>query len=486
MTTNPNVILIAADQWRGDCLSAAGHDVVRTPTLDNIAARGARFTNAYSATPTCIPARTALMTGLAQETHRRVGYQDGVPFDYPLTLAGEFRRGGYQTHAVGKLHVWPERARIGFDDVRLHDGYLHHSRKRSRAYELFDDYLPWLRQRDRDATADYTGHGLNCNSIVARPWDRDEASHPTNWVVTEAISWLYRRDVTAPFFLYLSFHRPHPPFDPPQWAFDQFMAAPPYQPVNGNWSDLYDDWRSASPAPDAFAGWLDLQTLHRARAGYYGHMAHIDAQLNRFLEALDEFDLGEDTVLAFVSDHGEMLGEHGLYRKGFPYQGSVHVPFLLAGPAGGAVGRGVVADHPVELRDVMPTLLDCAGLPVPDRLDGRSVVPLTQGHPTPWREYLHGEHTLFGQSMHWLTDGREKYVWLSGTGREQLFDLVADPRECDDLTLSPQHAHRVQPWRARMIEVLHGREENYVERGELVPGRPVQDVLSTAAPWKPL
>ncbi len=110
---------------------------------------------------------------------------------------------------------------------------------------------------------------------------------------------------------------------------------------------------------------------------------------------------------------------------------------------------------------------------------------MTQGIRPPWREYLHGEHTLLDQSMQWLTDGREKYVWLSGSGREQLFDLVADPAERQDLALSPQHAHRARPWRSRMVEVLSGREEGYVVDGDLVAGRPVLDLLSTAAPWKP-
>src|SRR5262249_28583257 len=122
----PNVVLIVADQWRGDCLSAAGHPVVRTPYLDALAARGARFERAYSAVPSCIPARAALHTGLAQRNHGRVGYLDGVPWTYPVTLAGEFSRAGYQTHSIGKLHVNPERNRIGFDSVELHDGFLHH------------------------------------------------------------------------------------------------------------------------------------------------------------------------------------------------------------------------------------------------------------------------------------------------------------------------------------------------------------------------
>src|SRR5690606_25274638 len=112
-----NVVLIMGDQWRGDCLSIDGHPVVQTPFLDELALRGVRFTNAYTATPTCIPARAGLMTGLAPQNHGRVGYQDGVPWTYPTTLAGEFTRQGYQTQAVGKLHAWPVRNRLGFENV---------------------------------------------------------------------------------------------------------------------------------------------------------------------------------------------------------------------------------------------------------------------------------------------------------------------------------------------------------------------------------
>ena len=121
----PNVVLVCADQWRADCLSCLGHPDVETPYLDQLAGNGAVMTQAYSATPTCVPARMSLMTGLSQGSHRRVGYQDGVDFDVEATLPGSFRAAGYQTQAIGKMHYWPERVRIGFDDVILHDGYLH-------------------------------------------------------------------------------------------------------------------------------------------------------------------------------------------------------------------------------------------------------------------------------------------------------------------------------------------------------------------------
>ncbi|MEV6103584.1 arylsulfatase [Streptomyces sp. NPDC051940] len=470
-----NVVLICVDQWRGDCLSAAGHPVVRTPHLDELAARGTRFARAYSATPTCVPARAALHTGLSQTGHGRVGYEDGVAWTpYDTTLAGSFRAAGYQTKCVGKMHVYPERHRLGFDDIELHDGYLHQARIGGRDPRGHDDYLGWLAdQAGTGAAEDYTDHGLNCNSNVARPWDKPERLHPTNWATMRAVDFLHRRDTTAPFFLFLSYHRPHPPYDPPDWAFQQYLAAPAGDgPPVGDWEDDYAAWRRDG-VHDAFVGRMDPVSWQRARAGYYGHMAHIDLQINRFLQSLAEFGLQDDTVVAFVSDHGEMLGEHGMWRKGYPYEGSARVPFLVAGPG---VPQGAVCEEVVELRDVMPTLLDAAGVAVPETVEGRSALPAARGEGE-LRPWLHGEHVLFGQSLQWLTDGREKYVWRSGDGLEQLFDLAADPGELTNLAADPDAAPRLKLWRERLAGELAGRPEGFADGGELVPGRPVDPVL---------
>lgn len=479
MAERPNVVLICVDQWRGDCLSVAGHPVVQTPYLDGWALDGARFSRAYSATPTCVPARAALYTGLGQRRHGRVGYQDGVPWDYPVTIASEFTRHGYQTEAVGKLHVYPERTQMGFQHVTLHDGFLHYARAHNADHDRIDDYLPWLRQQlGRDA--DYFDHGVNCNSVVARPWDKPEHTHPTNFVVSQGIEFLRRRDPRKPFFLFLSFHRPHPPYDPPAWAFAQYINQAMPDPPVGEWADLYAPFAAAHRA-DTLVGDIDRRLLHRARAGYYGHMTHIDQQLNRFFETLHDFGQRDNTYLCFVSDHGEMLGDHHLFRKGFPYEGSARVPFLLRGPRDSGIRAGSVSDAVVELRDVMPTLLDCAGLPIPDSIDGRSVLPLARGEcPADWRPFLHGEHTLLGQSLQWLTDAHEKYVWLSGSGHEQLFDLASDPQEQRDLAPLPEHADRLARWRRRLIAELAGREEGFTDGARLIPGRPVRPCLAHA------
>jgi arylsulfatase len=484
MHKRPNVILVCVDQWRGDCLSIAGHPVVHTPYLDQMALEGARFNCAYTPVPSCIAARASLYTGLRPRTHGRVGYQDGVPWDYPVTLAGEFTRHGYQTQAIGKMHVYPERSQMGFQNVILHDGFLHFGRGQNRDYRMVDDYIPWLRQQ-LGHDADYFDHGVNCNSYIARPWDKPEYVHPTNYVVTQAIDFLRRRDPRKPFLLYMSFHRPHPPYDPPAWAFEQYLDQPmPDVPV-GDWVGAFPGYFGLASSkyfnpnrPDCLRGEIPAHMLCRARAGYYGHMTHIDHQINRFLEMLREFGLHENTYVCFLSDHGEMMGDHYLFRKGVPYQGSAHVPMILKGPPGGGIQPNAVYDHVVELDDVMPTLLECAGLPVPDTVEGHSFLPIARGETPRWRSHMHGEHVMFDQSLHWVTDGHEKYVWFSSTGHEQLFSLDDDPMELEDLARQPSFADHVAHWRQVLVEELDGREEGFTDGRLLIPGRQVDPCLS--------
>jgi arylsulfatase A-like enzyme len=476
MAQRPNMVLICVDQWRGDCLSGAGHPVVHTPYLDMLAASGARCDRAYTAVPSCIAARVGLMTGLTHRTHGRVGYREAIPFDYPVTLAGEFTRQGYQTQAVGKMHVHPARHRIGFENVILHDGFVHYQRDGQSDWGRVDDYIGWLRQRTW-ADADYFDHGVDCNSNVARPWDKPEHLHPTNYVVTESCDFLRRRDVTKPFFLYMSFHRPHPPYDPPAWAYEQYLNMEmPDVPV-GDWVEEFAEYRNDF-VPQAQVAKVRPDVLRRARAGYYGHMTHIDHQLDRFVESLAYYGLRKNTVICFVSDHGELMGDHHLFRKQMGYEGSARVPLLFSGGDVGIKAKGVL-QQPVELRDVMPTLLDLAGLEVPASVEGKSLAPMLRGEKVAgWREYIHGEHTALGGSAHYVTDGREKYIWLSWSGTEQLFDLRADPQELRDLARDAKHAARVTVWRERLMKELDGREEKYVAEGKLVARKGTPSVLS--------
>ncbi|MEF3305055.1 arylsulfatase [Paenibacillus sp. GYB003] len=478
----PNLLLITVDQMRWDCLSAIGHPVVETPNLDQLVGSGVAFTSAYSATPSCIPARAAIITGMSQRSHGRVGYKDKVPWNYAHTLPGELANAGYHTQCVGKMHVYPARNLCGFHNIVLHDGYLHYNRSRHTAYgdhfDQADDYLHWLRQT-AGSELDITDLGLDCNaSTVARPWHLPEHLHPTNWCVSQSIDFLRRRDTGKPFFLWTSFVRPHSPLDPPQAYFDMYKDADmPDCPV-GDWVDEEAALRAA-PAPNAIVGKLPKRRLDRAKAAYYALITHIDDQIGRLLNALGEHGVLNDTVVLFTSDHGELMGDHHYFRKALPYEGSAKVPFLVYDP-GNRLGlaKGGRVESVVELRDIMPTLLDAAGVPIPDTVEGASLLPLCRGERTPWRGYIHGEHSFGALSNHYATDGREKYIWFSQTGEEQFFDLVADPQELRNLANEKEARARVSLWRKRVAAELEGREEGYAQNGELIAGRPPRACLA--------
>lgn len=479
--TAPNVVLICTDQWRGDCLGSAGHPCVETPYLDQFASIGWSFQRACCATASCIPARASLYTGQTQRTHRRVGYQDGVDWDYSETLATAFGRAGYQTHAVGKMHVHPARNRVGFDNVDLHDGYLHFGRDRTKDdLERNDDYLPWLRQR-AGADADYFDSAVHCNAYTPHPWPMDERLHPTAWVSTMGADFLRRRDTTKPFFLMLSYHRPHPPLDPPKWAYEQYLDADIPEPVVGEWcEEVFGDGFTPLGCTQGMRDW-PADRIRRSRAAYYGQITFIDHQIQRFLELLDEYGHKGNTIVCFTADHGECLGDHHCYAKSVAYEPSIRVPMLFFSPGSDLIPpAGADRDHLVELRDVMPTLLDAAGAACPASVEGRSLLPLMRGERVEWREDLHGEHNVHQAgigSMHYIATRDFKYVWHSGTGREQLFDLAHDPQERVDLAMSANPPAELDRLRGRLIEELTGREEGFVGDGRLVPGREVKRVL---------
>jgi len=478
----PNVVLIVTDQWRGDCLGLEGHPALQTPYLDHYLNTGCCFHRAYSATPSCIPARAGLLTGLSPRTHGRVGYRDGVDWNYSTSIAKSFSAQGYQTHCVGKMHVHPARNNFGFDSVDLHDGYIHFGRKRTQgAQEREDDYLAWLRVRDH-AESDYYDSGNHCNAYTPHSWDKEERFHPSAWVTTMGADFLRRQDPTRPFFLKLSYHRPHPPLDPPAWAYDLYRDADIPAPVTAAWND---EIIGASYNPDnpmqAPKKW-SAERVRQVRAAYYGQMTFIDQQINRFVEILHEYGHFNDTIFCFTSDHGDMIGDHHLYAKSVAYEGSARVPLGFFSPGTNLVPKGLRdREHVAELRDIMPTLLDLAGLEIPAQVEGESLLPVMRGEETDWRSYLHGEHVVHMNgigSMHYIVTSDYKYIWCSGSGKEQLFHLRDDPNELRDLADDPAHKTMQKTLRAHLINELTGREEGFVADGKLVPGRPVSEVLS--------
>lgn len=476
-STRPNVVLIMCDQFRGDCLGFAGHPDVKTPYLDTLAAQGTFFENAYAACPSCIPARASLLTGQRPQTHGRVGYQDGIPWDYEHMMPAELAAAGYQTALVGKMHVHPPRLACGFQHMRLHDGYIGFYRKANRAHwmhqDVSDDYLRFLRS-ELGPEADVNHAGVENNSWIARPWPYEERLHPTNWVVDESVRFLETRDRTRPFFLMASFVRPHPPFDPPATYFERYLAQELREPARGDWDDVLATERDGMVL-DSPHGCRDATLRHEAMAGYYGCITHLDHQIGRLITALENDETYENTVVIFTADHGEMLFDHSCFRKVLPYEGSTHIP-LIVRVGSRVLGEGRPAPRRsealVELMDVMPTMLDLVGAEVPACVEGLSLRGEITGERPLDRSYLHGEHAgSHEQANQYIVTPHDKYVWFTQTGTERYFNLDADPREERDLAHDPSCAARVDELRGLLVRELEGREEGYVRDGALVVGR---------------
>jgi arylsulfatase A-like enzyme len=433
------------DQQRGDCLGIENHPVLQTPHLDYLASSGIRFRHAYSACPICIPARRTLMSGQKPSTH-------GVTrnFDTELkapTLPGELSKAGYQTHLVGKLHLYPRRKLYGFGSSDWADG---HSPSNPPS-----DYDRFLQQQAPYAPRAGIAHGMGGNAWTTRPFHMEERLHFTNWCTDMAMQFLERRDPTVPFFLKVSYHQPHQPCTPPQVYYDRYMNMDLPEPVVGDWAKLYDAPVRGLPT-DSWRISIDAQQMKQYRAAYYGCINHIDDQIGRLLSVVPA-----NTVVLFCSDHGEMLGDHQWTRKMNAFEASARVPFLIRFPKEMGIRQGDVRDEAVELMDVMPTLLDAAGVPIPDSVDGSSVLRLLRG-ATEWREYVHGECAsipTLNSGMQYVTDGRRKYIYYPGTGAEQYFNLEEDPQEMYELSGEPGYAEEIAKWRSRLVKEQAGRAD---------------------------
>ena len=283
MAPRPNIVLITTDQHRGDCIGRAGHPVVETPYLDQLAQQGTLFTRAYSAVPSCIAARAGILTGMDQWNHGRLTYAGYDSLEFPATLPGELAKAGYHTQAVGKMHVFPQRKLYGFHNTILDES--------GRRYDGFvSDYHLWFDKQKQGVYTEvgYRDHSLDWNSWMARPSHLPEHLHPTYWTASEGVNFLGRRDPTKPFFLFLSFARPHSPYDPPQVYYDMYGDREdiPMPPI-GEWADKYDIRDDNVNA--AFSHRSDRE-VRRARAAYYGSITFIDHQIGRFIYEYKRMD----------------------------------------------------------------------------------------------------------------------------------------------------------------------------------------------------
>lgn len=463
-----NVLLISSDHHRGDSLSILDHPVAFTPHLDKLAQQGILFRRTYSECPVCIPARITIMTG------RRPGSDDAsTGYNYyeecsrilhEQTLPRLFARAGYQTQAVGKMHFFPQRCRYGFDSTIIEEeGRLLPGLHR-------DDYEQWL--QDQGLAGENHSHGVTNNELTARPWHLPEAAHPTNWTARESCRWLLRRDPEAPFFLWISFSAPHPPFTPPHAYWELYRDIQIPEPREGDWSSLdkmpAEIRRISIPGNhETYTGQRYAQTVQ----AYYALITQIDLQISLVLGTLREQGLLDSTIILYFSDHGDMMGDFGLFAKRVFYEGAANVPFILVLPKDHRDYRyGEICHHSVGLQDLLPTLLDAAGLEVPEDITGISALKGLKD-PKQARKLVHGDYAKgrdTPDASHLLTDGKIKYIWYNEGDIEHLFDLKEDPQEQANLAAQEEHRDLTRQWRQSLVSVLEQENSPDVRDGQLL------------------
>lgn len=413
-----NILLITTDQQRFDTINAWGNRSIFTPHLNYMAAMGTSFTNCYASCPICVPSWTTIMTGLN-------GYESGVVSNAThqtfmqartqkrLTLPAILTDNGYQTSACGKMHFEPARACYGFEQMTLPLDYM----------RLYDGKKDSARPKV---------HGVGECEMEPVLSTVDVKDSITTWIADQAIDFLETKDPLRPFFLWTSFTKPHPPFDPCRdfWALYDGIPMPPA--VYGDWS------QTVEKTPQGFlAGAYENTNMHlfgpeqtaASRRAYYSMITQVDYELGRIFGALREQHLFENTWIIFTSDHGEMLGDHHMSQKNLFFEGSAHVPLLIMPPIGRNIPHNLVEENLADLADIYPTILNMAGISVPTDVKGKNLL-----------EPLSSDRVFFGNSLHrnfCVMENKIKLVYSATGNHTLLFDLSCDPMEEHNLAEDP-------------------------------------------------
>lgn len=468
----PNILLICCDHLRADWLGINGHPLVMTPQIDKIACQGTNFPAAMSECPVCVPARRVLMTGLNPYAIHMNQNRDLQPFPEGPKLAELLTRAGYQTFASGKLHTCPQRNRIGFEDVQLNE-----EGRRQDSPAFVDDYEAFLNDSGYGHLA-YT-HGLGNNQYGMRLSPLPETHTTTHWTAQKALEFLGRRDPTRPFFLYVSFDKPHPPITPPPAYYDLYRDVEFPHPAWGDWVE-----RKAPPRFRAVqqnhlldsGGFEHPLLIQQTLRGFAAMITHIDSMVGVLVGELRERGLLENTHILFTSDHGDHLFDHGDLAKTDFFRGSANIPYIIRpAPAWARTHTyqpgGIDAAAPVGLMDILPTILDLCNLPIPATVEGQSLVPRLLNRAAPFRPFSFGNCA----SAYAASDGRYKYIWQGESGLEYLFDTHTDPHELHDLAESPSHQEALAGLRAALLAWLQTHHDPHAGEGILtvIPTEPL-------------
>ena len=454
-----NVLLLMSDQHRRDCLGVEGNPNARTPSLDALARSGVRFGGAYCANPVCTPSRASLLTGLYTHHHQTWSNATPWPFEHK-TAAHYFGRAGYMTALIGKMHFVDAQThgfdyRLDFNDwfqalgpkTSLYAEELGRANSGSGMPQIDDLWRdqgdPWKGARALDSRAGSVAVG----GVSKIP----EADHFESFVARETVRFLREHGKKQPFFLISSCLKPHDPFMPAARFAAMFRAEDMKLPPTWGKVDLARAPREVRNAIERDAPTPELRDPAQARrriAMYYANLAQMDDAMGKVLAALRELDLERDTVVIYTSDHGEMLGDHGLWNKFQFYEGSCGVPLIVRSPGvTEAAGR---CPAPVSLVDLLPTVGEICGVPLP-ALDGSSLLPQLRSVRQPRGRPVFSEYNLqTPRAKYMIRSGAFKYTFRVNDLAE-LYDLQSDPEEMNNLALDPGNRSRADSMRNELF-----------------------------------
>jgi arylsulfatase A-like enzyme len=477
-----NILFVTADQWRGDCLSALGHPMVRTPHLDALAAEGVLFARHFANAAPCGPSRASLHTGMYLQNHR--SGTNGTPLDARHTnWAIEAAKVGYDPVLFGYTDTSQDPRELDADDpwLRTYEGILPGIRPVCHMDGWARPWVAFLNARGYETPADTRyafghrapGREYEDGAAVPRPLLYPAEIDDTRFLVDRAMD--YMRQASGPFIAHLSILRPHPPFVAPQpynRLYDPTTAPGFARKASAEEEARQHPWLAYQLGRRAFRAPADERKLRRMKAVYFGLMTRVDDEIGRLVAFLKAEGLWDTTLIVFTSDHGEQMGDHWLLGKSGYFDASYNIPLIVRDPRAGAdAGRGQVVTAFTENVDIMPTMLGSVGADIPLQCDGQSLAPFLAGAQAPanWRSEAHWEYdfrnpadaegeTRLGLTLHQCTMNivrgqRYKYVHFTHLA-PLFFDLENDPDEMTNLVDDPAflplvlaYAQKLLSWR---------------------------------------
>ena len=450
MSDRPNILWICTDQQRYDTIAALGNTHIHTPNLDRLVAEGVTFTKAFSQSPVCTPSRASFLTGRYPRTTGARQNGQAMPADEVL-ITKMLAEAGYDCGLSGKLHIAPCQ---GLVEQRIDDGYrvFHWSHDPHPQWKE-NQYIQWLEQQGYKWRDLYRPNGKHAFAGVPA------GLHQTTWCFDRASEFIQEQR-QGPWCMSINVFDPHHPFDPPKEYFDRYdpdqLPDPDYQPGELDNKPIFQQVDHDGAYGGGQLGFSKMSPReHReVTAAYYAMIEQVDDHVGRIIQLLDTTGQRENTIVIFMSDHGELLGDHGMYLKGpHMYDCSIQVPLIMAWP--GHFQAGLRSDALVELVDLVPTLLTAAGMPIPIRVQGKSFFDICTGRADPHhhKDYIYAEYYI-GQPFHrklkerpLVTTVRTRTSKLNSyAGMEigELYDLKSDPGEHNNLWDNPQHSQLKQ------------------------------------------